>query len=136
MQLKFTIWGINYAPEVVGIGPYNTALCRFLVSRGHSARMVTAFPYYPAWEKQSEDCASLFRTDYLDGVPVHRCWHYVPKRPNSLKRILHEVSFVAVSFIRQLLLPRPDVLIVVSPPLLLGAAAWLLCLLKRAPFVF
>src|SRR5262245_60013179 len=126
MKLKVTVWGINYAPEVVGIGPFNTALCRFLLERSHSVRMVTTFPYYPAWEKQRRDCGALFRTENLDGVPVHRCWHFVPKRPSPFKRILHEISFVTSSFVRQLLLPRPDVLVVVSPPLFLGAAAWLL----------
>jgi colanic acid biosynthesis glycosyl transferase WcaI len=136
VKLKVTVWGINYAPEVVGIGPYNAALCRFLLNRGHSAQMVTTFPYYPAWAKEPKDRYSLFRTDHLEDVPVHRCWHFVPKRPSPFKRILHEVSFVALSFVRLLLLPRPDVVVVVSPPLLLGAAAWLLCALKRAPFLF
>src|SRR5580765_3807462 len=99
MTLKVTVWGINYAPEVVGIGPYNAALCRFLSARGHSARMVTSFPYYPAWAKQRKDRHSLFRTDHLEGVPIHRCWHFVPKRPSPLKRILHESSFVVLSFV-------------------------------------
>ncbi len=136
MKLKVTVWGINYAPEVVGIGPYNAALCRFLLARGHVVRMVTTFPYYPAWAKERKDRRWLFRTDRLEDVLVHRCWHFVPKRPSPLKRILHEASFVVLSFIRLLLLPRPDVFVVVSPPLLLGAAASLLCALRRAPFLF
>jgi colanic acid biosynthesis glycosyl transferase WcaI len=37
---------------------------------------------------------------------------------------------------RILLLRQPDVYVVVSPPLLLGAAGWLVATLKRAPFVF
>jgi colanic acid biosynthesis glycosyl transferase WcaI len=41
-----------------------------------------------------------------------------------------------MSFLRQLALPAPDVYIVVSPPLLLGAAAWLLGKIKGRPFVF
>src|SRR6516225_5966519 len=86
-KFKVTVWGINYSPEMVGIGPYNTALCRFLQSRGHSVRMVTTFPYYLAWTKAPGDRRTLFRTDSVDDVPVHRCWHFVPKRPSSLKRI-------------------------------------------------
>jgi len=53
-----------------------------------------------------------------------------------VKRILHEASFVIVSFLRVLTLRRPDVFVIVSPPLLLGIAAWLASLLKGAPFVF
>jgi colanic acid biosynthesis glycosyl transferase WcaI len=72
----------------------------------------------------------------MDGVTVHRCWHYVPKTVTTIKRIAHELSFVLTSFLRQLFLPSPDLIVAVSPPLLLGAAAWLLCLLKGSRFVF
>lgn len=134
--MKITVWGINYAPELTGIAPYNTALCEHLSRRRHEVRMVTSFPYYPSWTKAREDSGRLFRTDELRGVPVHRCWHYVPREAKALKRILHEATFVATSFLRQLTLPAPDAYVVVSPPLLLGAAAWLLCKIKRRPFLF
>jgi len=133
--MNITLWGINYAPELTGIAPYNEALCEFLHEHGHSVRIVCGFPYYPKWRKAPGD-RGLFRTDEVRGVRVHRCWHYVPARASTLRRIAHEASFVIVSFLRQLVLPAADVYVVVSPPLLLGAAAWLLGLLKRRPFVF
>jgi colanic acid biosynthesis glycosyl transferase WcaI len=134
--LKITIWGINYAPEATGIAPYNTDLCDRLASMGHTPRMVTSFSYYPAWQKLGADHGRLYRTDLIATVPVHRCWCYVPKRPTAFRRMLHEASFVAASFFRLLFLPRPDAIIAISPPLLLGPAAWLLSLLKRCPFFF
>ena len=134
--MKITVWGINYRPEVTGIAPCNTALCEALRERGHEVRMVTTFSYYPAWRKRPEDKGCLFRTDVENGIPVHRCWHYVPRRATALKRIFHELSFVTFSWLRILSLPRADATIVVSPPLLLGAAAWLAAAWKRAPFVF
>ncbi len=134
--MKITVWGINYSPEVTGIAPYNVALCRHLKASGHDVRMVTTFSYYPTWKKLPEDSARLYRTDQIDGVPVHRCWHFVPAKPSALKRILHEASFIATSWLRLLFLPRADVYVVVSPPLLLGFAAWVLTGIKRAPFVF
>ncbi len=134
--MKITVWGINYAPEVTGIAPYNAALCDYLRARGHDVRMLTTFRYYPDWRKQPEDRGRLFRTDDVRGVPVHRCWHYVPGKVSSLKRIIHEGTFVTLSTLRLLALPKPDVLVVVSPPLLLGAAAWLVTRFKRAPFLF
>jgi len=133
--MKINVWGINYAPEPTGIAPYNAALCEHLHREGHEVHMVTSFAYYPAWRKAPEDRA-LFRTDDVRGVPVHRCWHYVPRKANALKRIVHEGTFVLMSFLRQLTLPVPDAYVVVSPPLLLGAAAWLLGKIKRRPFVF
>jgi len=123
--MRILVWGINYTPELTGIAPCNTALCEHLRATGHDVEMITTFPYYPAWQKRAEDRGTFYRTDIMRGVPVHRCWHYVPARVNAWRRILHEASFVLASFARILTLPRADLLIVVSPPLLLGAAAWL-----------
>ena len=134
--MRVIVWGINYAPEFTGIAPYNVALCEFLHARGDDASMVTSFPYYPSWEKRPEDRGNLFRTDLVNGVPVHRCWHFVPRRVSALKRIFHEASFVFISTLRILSLPRADIYVLVSPPLLLGVAGGLVGKIKSAPFVF
>lgn len=134
--MKITIWGINYAPETTGIGPYNTDLANFLLERGHEVRVVTSFPYYPAWKKTASDKGRLYRRDIIDGIEVLRCWHYVPALPNTWKRILHEASFICSSLGRFLFAPRPNLLLVVSPPLLLGIAAWFGSRIKRCPFQF
>ena len=134
--MKIAVWGINYAPELTGIAPYNQILCEHLQQTGHESSMVTTFAYYPAWKKAEADRGRLFRTDNINGVKVHRCCHYVPAKVSSLKRIFHEATFVATSFLRLLTLPTPDVYVVVSPPLLLGLVAWLLTRFRRAPFVF
>jgi colanic acid biosynthesis glycosyl transferase WcaI len=134
--MRVIVWGINYAPEFIGIAPQNVALCEFLAEQGHDVEMVTTFPYYPAWRKRPEDRGRLYRTDVVNGVRVRRCWHFVPAQVSRLKRILHEGTFVATSMLRALFLRRPDVFVVVSPPLLLGVAAWLVGKVKGAPFVF
>jgi colanic acid biosynthesis glycosyl transferase WcaI len=134
--MRVLVWGINYAPEVTGIAPHNVALCEFLREQGDDVEMVTTFSYYPAWRKRPEDRQRLFRTDRINGVPVHRCWHFVPARVSAWKRIVHEATFVFTSTLRMLSLKRPDVYVIASPPLLLGVAAWIVATLKRAPFVF
>ena len=134
--MRVIVWGINYAPEFTGIAPHSVALCEFLHERGHDAQMVSTFSYYPTWRKLPEDKGRLYRTDVINGVPVHRCWHFVPPRVSAVKRIIHEASFIVTSTLRTLSLRRADVYVLVSPPLLLGAAGWLVGKLKRAPFVF
>jgi colanic acid biosynthesis glycosyl transferase WcaI len=133
--MRIAVWGINYAPELIGIAPCNVALCEYLVKEGCDVTMLTAFPYYPAWKKRTADARRIFQSERLDGVRVLRCWHYVPKRVNTVKRILHEFSFVALSFLRLLFIPRPDLLIVVSPPLLAGALARFFCLVNRRKYL-
>jgi colanic acid biosynthesis glycosyl transferase WcaI len=134
--MKVTVWGINYAPELTGIAPYNRALCEHLQNTGHEVRMVTTFSYYPVWKKSAADRGRLFRTDVINGVKVFRCWHYVPDRVTTLKRIVHEASFITTTFLRLLTLPRPDIYVVVSPPLLLGLAARVLQIFRPCPSVF
>jgi colanic acid biosynthesis glycosyl transferase WcaI len=134
--MRVIVWGINYAPEFTGIAPHSVALCEFLRGLGHDVETVTSFSYYPTWQKRPEDRGRLYRTDTVNDVRVHRCWHFVPAKVSALKRILHEGSFVFTSTLRVLTLPRPDVYVVVSPPLLLGAAGWFAGKLKRTPFVF
>jgi len=134
--MRAIVWGINYAPEFTGIAPHSVALCEFLRGRGDDVSMVTGFPYYPSWQKRLEDRGRVYRTDQINGVPVHRCWQFVPGRVSALKRIFHEASFVFTSTFRALSLPRADVYVLVSPPLLLGVAGWLVGNIKGAPFVF
>ena len=134
--MRVIVWGINYSPEFTGIAPHSVALCEFLHGRGVDVSMVTAFAYYPSWKKRPEDAGRLYRTDVIAGVPVHRSWQFVPARVSALKRIFHEASFVFTSTLRVLALPRADVYVLVSPPLLLGVAGWLVGKIKRAPFVF
>jgi colanic acid biosynthesis glycosyl transferase WcaI len=134
--MNVVLWGINYHPEATGIGPFTTELAKYLNANGHDAKVVTAFRYYPEWRKAPGDSGAIFRTDTLDGVKVHRCWHYVPRRVTTSRRIVHELSFVVMSFLRILTLPRADVYVVVSPPLALGAAAWIATRLKGSRYVF
>ena len=134
--MHVTVWGINYAPELTGIAPYNRALCEHLQKAGHEVRMVTTFSYYPAWKKTESDRGRLFRTDVINGVKVFRCWHYVPRRVTTLRRIVHEATFITTTFLRLLALPRPDIYVVVSPPLLLGLAARCMQILRSRPYVF
>src|SRR5436309_815776 len=104
--MRVIVWGINYAPEFTGIAPHTVTFCESLRDQGHEVEVVTSFPYYPSWRKRPEDRSSIYRTDLINGVRVHRCWHFVPGRVSALKRIVHEGSFVFTSTIRMLAL-RP-----------------------------
>lgn len=134
--MRVIIWGINYAPEPTGISPYTTDLAEHLHVRGVNVQVVTGFGYYPAWQKSPEDRGQLYRTDRINGVPVHRCWQYVPKKLSTFKRVLHEATFGVSSLLKALFLPRADVYVVISPPLGLGVVAWIVSRLKRSRYLF
>jgi len=137
--LRILIYGLNYAPELTGIGKYTGEMAVWLAERGHEVRVVTAPPYYPAWRVRDDYRGAWYRTEKAQGQPlVHRTPLYVPERPTGLKRIVHLVSFMLGSFpvmVRQAFW-QPDVVFTVEPtffcaPLTLfigkcaGAACWL-----------
>ena len=47
--MKILFYGINFAPELIGVGKYSSETVEYLVSQGHDVRVVAAPPYYPQW---------------------------------------------------------------------------------------
>jgi colanic acid biosynthesis glycosyl transferase WcaI len=136
--MRIAVLGINYWPDETGIAPFTTGKCEYLASCGHEVTAFTALPYYPAWEVPDIYRRRFFIREEKAGVTIVRSWLYVPKRLSSVKRIMHEASFVAGAFVRSIGCSRknrPDILMVITPPLALGLAAFLLSRLWKIPFV-
>jgi len=123
--MKFLFYGINFAPELTGIGKYTGEMAQWLASAGHEVRVITAPPYYPAWKVGTGYSALRYRSESWRGVQVMRAPLWVPHRPGGLKRLLHLGSF-AISSLPVLLAQwrwKPDVVWVVEPPLMCAPAA-------------
>ena len=132
--MKILLYGLNYSPEVIGIGKYTGELARHLAAQGHEVRVVTAPPYYPSWQVGEGFSGRSYTRAQQDGVGVWRCPLWVPKRVTGATRILHHLSFAASSLpvmLRQLFW-RPDVVWVVAPSLMCTPTAWLVARLSRA----
>lgn len=111
--LKVLLYGLNFAPEPVGIGKYSGELAAWLAGRGHQLRVITSPPYFPAWRAQD----NRYRQEQRERVALWRCPLWVPRRPSGLTRLLHLASF-ALSSLPVLLRQgrwRPDVVITVAP---------------------
>ena len=95
--MKILLYGINFSPELIGIGKYTGEMAAWLAARGHEVRVVTAPPYYPAWAVSPGYSGRAWRTERWQGVTVLRCPLWVPRKPSGLKRLLHLASFAASS---------------------------------------
>jgi colanic acid biosynthesis glycosyl transferase WcaI len=132
--MKILLYGINFAPELTGIGKYTGEMAAWLAARGHEVRVITAPPYYPAWQVSPGYSASRYTTEQWQGVTVLRTPLWVPAQPGGAKRLLHLASFALGSLpvlLRQWAW-RPDVVWVVEPPLFCAPAAALLAKLAGA----
>src|SRR5260370_1262187 len=108
--------GIKYATELTGIGPYTTGLADHFAAQGHSVRVITGVPHYPEWRRGRAP------SNGSSNPRVSRQWHFVPRKPTALGRMLYESSWL-VSGTRALAVRRPQVLIGVIPSLSGGALA-------------
>lgn len=125
--MKILIYGINFTPELTGIGKYTGEMAVWLSARGHQVQVATAPPYYPEWRIGENYSGRWYRSELLQGVQVLRCPLWVPAQPGGLKRIVHLLSFVLFSLpvVLWSLRLRPEVIIVVAPALFCAPVAWL-----------
>ncbi len=125
---KVLILGINYAPELTGIGKYTGEMGAWLAENGYACTVVTSFPYYPNWKIQPPYTGKWYKKETLrngDEV-IYRCPLYVPSVPGGLKRILHDASFFFSSFFiicYLLFKPRHQHIFCIAPPFHLGFLA-------------
>ncbi|RPH29065.1 colanic acid biosynthesis glycosyltransferase WcaI [Buttiauxella warmboldiae] len=116
--MKILVYGINYSPELTGIGKYTGEMVEWMTSQGHEVRVITAPPYYPVWEVHPDYSSWKYKKE-VGAATVWRCPLYVPKQPSTLKRLIHLGSFALSSFFPLIAQRRwkPDRIIGVVPTL-------------------
>ena len=136
--MKALIYGINYYPELTGIGKYTTEMCEWLVRQGHQVEVITSLPYYPEWRVHESYRGKGWHTEMINGVKVHRGPFYVPAKISGYTRLLHDFSFL-LSSTRSWLATMPrnfDVVVCIYPPLPIGVLPLLYNWFRAVPFVF
>jgi colanic acid biosynthesis glycosyl transferase WcaI len=133
--VRILIYGLNFFPELTGIGKYTGELAERLAQQGHAVYVVTAPPYYPAWKVAAPYQSWVYRHQRMGHLSVLRCPLWVPRRPSGLKRILHLASFALSSFpivLAQAVRRRPAIVWTVEPALFCAPAAVLAARLCNA----
>ena len=126
--MKILIYGINFSPELTGIGKYTGEMAYWFAEQGHDVRVITAPPYYPEWQVHKGYRANWFSTEQHNNLRVYRCPLYVPQKVSTLKRLVHLASFSFSSFFPLLaqISWKPDLVICVAPSLFCAPGALLL----------
>ncbi|MDP3858316.1 MAG: glycosyltransferase WbuB [Stagnimonas sp.] len=125
--LKILIYGLNYAPELTGIGKYTAEMAEWLRAHGHEVRVIAAPPYYPDWRVGAGYRAWRYQAEVLAGIPVWRTPLWVPFQPGGLKRLAHLASFALFSLptLGRHMFWRPDVIWMAAPSFFCAPFTWL-----------
>jgi len=133
-QKRILLLGLNFSPELVGVGRYTGDLAVYLSQRGYKICVVTAPPYYPEWNVMNGFSQTAYGIESKEGMVIYRCPLWVPKRPGNLSRLLHLISFVISSspilFFQSL--KKTDLIFCVAPTILNAPFALLAARLSGA----
>ena len=117
---KILIHGINYAPELIGVGRYTRDLAEYLARRGHPVEVITAPPHYPGWWVRPPYRAHKYSSEQLNGVTVRRCPLLLHRSGKGIWRLLAPLTFALTAAplaAWRILRSRPDVVVCVEPTL-------------------
>jgi len=136
------ILSLVFPPDSVSTGEIMADLAVDLRDRGHSVTILTTAPHYnrdaeaEARQPMRPFWGSLLRRSDYHGIAVYHA--AMPgKTPSVLKRLLGWIGFHAVSTVAGVVaVPRPEVLLVPSPPLSIGVSAWIISAFRRSRFVY
>lgn len=126
-----------FPPEVGSAAAKMAEMAEYLQNRGHRVAVVSQIPSYPQGVVYPDYQGAWFRQEQKNGVRVTRTWSYAsPERDRFKPRLANYVSFMGTSLAGILRGPRPDLVLVYSPPLFLGLTASLISTVWGCPFVF
>ena len=133
--MKIFIYGLNFSPELIGVGKFTGEMAEWLADQKNSVRVLTANPYYPSWKVFQNFSPLLYSRDTINkNLCVYRCPLYVPRHPSGIKRIFHLASFVLSSLplLFSHIFWRPGILIVIQPTFGCLFPAWIFSKLTGA----
>jgi colanic acid biosynthesis glycosyl transferase WcaI len=123
---KILIYGINYAPELIGVGRFTGDIGAHLAERGHDICVVAAPPHYPGWRVPAPFSAWRFTREMRDGVQVLRCPLLLRVDMRGIWRLLAPLSFALTSgpvALWQILKERPSLVLCIEPTLFIAPVA-------------
>lgn len=127
----------HYAPDVAPTGEVMTSIVTALAARGHRIQIVTALPWYRHHRIEDGWSHRIAQSETTPWGTITRLHPFPTDKSNIPARALAFGGFTAVATAVSVTPGRrPDAVLVMSPPLILGIAGWLAARRWRVPMVF
>jgi len=136
--MKILVTSISYFPEQTGFAPHTSALCEYLVNRGHKVIVMTGFPNAPYWSRWLEYRGKFIQKEYINNVEVFRITHYIPRQARRLlQRLFMEGSFCLLAGLIAFIKWRShwDVIVYVGAQPSIAMLARLIAWFYKVPYV-
>ncbi len=124
-----------FPPEVGGAAHLYFELAESLVQRGHKVTVVTGFPRYNVDELPEQYRGKRRMWEDVNGARLLRLWTPSMPRTNLILRGLEHFIVPLILFLGGLFSGPQDIVLIYSPPLPFGLAAWALSRVRNIPFV-
>jgi colanic acid biosynthesis glycosyl transferase WcaI len=125
--VRVIVYGMNYAPEIAGVGKYTGEIAEHLADEGMAVTVVTTPPHYPGWSVQP-GYRNRYSSAIEKGVRVLRCPLVLRRNMRGIWRLIAPLTFALTSapvVFWQILRLRPDTIFCVEPTLFAAPVAQL-----------
>ena len=123
---RILIHGINYAPELIGVGRYTRDFAEYLAEQGCAVEVITAVPHYPGWWVRPPFSNLRYWVETTNGVKIIRCPLLLHRSGRGLWRLLIPLSFAITAapvVFWRILRSRPQIVLIIEPTLLSAPSA-------------
>ena len=116
---KILLYGMNFAPEITGVGKYTGEIGDYLTGQGAEVTVVTTPPHYPGWSVR-DGYSNSYSSERKKDMKIFRVPLFLKENMGGIWRLVAPLSFAATSapvVLWQILRHRPQFVICVEPTL-------------------
>jgi glycosyltransferase involved in cell wall biosynthesis len=133
--MRVSLVTINFPPEVGGAAHLIYELAVSLKARGHQVTVLTGYPRYNLNTVPPNYRRGFLMDEMLDGIPIRRIrFPHLPRGSKIARGMQHFIFGLWLSMLSSIT-PRPDVVLVFSPPLPLPWLTSLVGKVRRTPVI-
>ncbi|MFB9950269.1 WcaI family glycosyltransferase [Rhizobium puerariae] len=125
VRTRVVVYGMNYAPELAGVGRYTGEIAEHLAQTGVDVSVVTTPPHYPGW-KVSGSFRNRYSSGVENGVKVLRTPLLLRQKMGGIWRLIAPLSFALTSapvIFWEIVRRRPHAVVCVEPTLFASPVA-------------
>lgn len=135
--MRFQLQCPHFQPDLhAATGEVMTKLVTSMAELDHQVDVVTSLPWYKDHDVEAHWRGRPVRRESTDWGSITRAWPFPTDKSNITARAIGFGGFTGLVTACALALPKPDVVMGMSPPIFLGDSAWLVARRHRVPFVF